>query len=278
MIQVRKLLQYVCLTMILAISINCSNQENRNSMTKMDNQLTVIIQRMDTAKLNRLSERKIFFGHQSVGYNIIDGIEDIKSQLGLSNLNILETNDPNSLDESGYFAHYKNGENRFPMKKVDDFITFINSKSDLSLDIAFFKFCYADFQLETDVESVFDYYVSNMDLLQKENPGIKIIHFTVPVKSKGNFIKQTIKKIFKKDKHAIRMEFNELMREKYADSLLFDLAYYESISVDNYSYHLKKDKTYLRKEYTTDGGHLNQKGSSWVAVHLLKYLSELDKD
>ena len=41
-----------------------------------------------------LSKKKIFFGHQSVGFDIIDGIKDIMKENPQIKLNIVETSNP----------------------------------------------------------------------------------------------------------------------------------------------------------------------------------------
>ena len=46
----------------------------------------------------QLAQKKIFFGHRSVGYNIIDGIKDIMAERPYIKLNIVETSDPAQVD------------------------------------------------------------------------------------------------------------------------------------------------------------------------------------
>ena len=68
----------------------------------------------------KLSEKKIFFGHQSVGDNIIDGIRDLMKEHPQIKLNIVETADKSDFNE-GLFAHIRLGKNREPESKIHAF-------------------------------------------------------------------------------------------------------------------------------------------------------------
>ena len=46
----------------------------------------------------KLSQKKIFFGHQSVGFNIIDGLKDLMKENPQIKLNIVETSNPADFD------------------------------------------------------------------------------------------------------------------------------------------------------------------------------------
>ena len=61
----------------------------------------------------RLSKHKFYFGHQSVGYNIIDGINDIMMENPQVRIDIVDTKDPAMLKE-GVFAHSSIGQNTDP--------------------------------------------------------------------------------------------------------------------------------------------------------------------
>jgi hypothetical protein len=75
----------------------------------------------------KLSEKKVYFGHQSVGNNIINGIKDLMKENPQVKLNILKTKDPTDFG-APIFAHANIGKNRNPKSKIDAFI--IHSKRD----------------------------------------------------------------------------------------------------------------------------------------------------
>ena len=74
----------------------------------------------------KLSQKKIYFGHQSVGFNIIDGIEDLIKLNPEIKLNIVETSSPADL-KKGVFAHSRVGKNVDPESKTDEFVKIINN-------------------------------------------------------------------------------------------------------------------------------------------------------
>lgn len=225
---------------------------------------------------DKLAGKKIYFGHQSVGFNIIDGITAITQELPNIELNIQETKDLSSFNKP-IFAHSKAGKNSNPISKCDDFKKIIESGIGNKVDMAFFKFCYVDFDSETDIPALFKYYTNTMSQLQAEYPRVKFIHFTVPLKTAPSGIKTMLKKLLGRrddDGNMQRNRFNQLLREKYAkQNTLFDLAYYESIYPDNQK---PVSDTYLSGSllvaYTDDGGHLNDTGKKIIAKRLLLFL------
>ncbi len=69
----------------------------------------------------KLAEKKIFFGHQSVGYNIIEGVKDIMRERNYIKLNIVETREPVQFDQP-IFAHAEVGRNTNPATKIVAFV------------------------------------------------------------------------------------------------------------------------------------------------------------
>jgi hypothetical protein len=219
---------------------------------------------------DKLANKKIYFGHQSVGFNIIEGIFEIASEMPNIQLYIKETSDPTDFNEH-IFAHSKVGKNLNPISKCDDFKKIIESGVGDRVDIVFFKFCYVDISSETDIRGLFKYYTDTISMLKARYPRVKFIHFTVPLKANPTGIKAEIKKLLGRsddDGNTKRNEFNQLLREKYAkENTLFDLAYYESGT---------KFSGSLLPEYTDDGGHLNDVGKKVIAKQLLLFLQSED--
>ena len=70
--------------------------------------------------IEKLNSKIIFFGHQSVGFNIIDGIKDVMMENQNMKLNIVETSKPEDFS-SPLFAHARVGQNLHPNSKTDSF-------------------------------------------------------------------------------------------------------------------------------------------------------------
>ncbi len=250
------------------------------------------IQEVPASAWHNLSHKRILFGHQSVGYNIVEGMEELIKKNPQINLNIIENPRPWEVKSSG-FIHFQVGENMLPQSKIDAFSNLMGREMGQKTDIAFFKFCYVDILPNTDVVKVFTQYKTAMEKLSQAFPNTIFVHVTVPLESEPSGInkwKREVKSLVKKSLHMSvlngfvnvkRNEFNELLRKEYEGrSPIFDLAKIESTfpngsrqvsSVDGKLYFS------LVSEYTTDGGHLNELGRQTVAEQLLIFLARLSE-
>jgi len=229
-----------------------------------------------------LGDRRILFGHKSVGYDILRGVEDIRKRDGrLKGIQVKELKEaPGELTESGIY-HLQNGKNRFPKDKCDAFKKLLTEKGmGNQVDIAFFKFCFIDFPTDSNVQDVFDYYVKTVDDVKSEFPKLRIIHVTVPLTTHTWGVKSYLRTLLKGDLENVRRnEFNKLLVKKYKDKEpLYDLALVESTRPDGKREtfkHKGEEFFALAKQYSTDGGHLNELGSFYVAKELLLVLSQV---
>jgi len=260
----------------------CSNGDNmQDSKAYMK-----ILEGISDQQWKPVSDQKIYFGHQSVGFNIMDGITDIMAANEALDLIIKETSDLSNFD-SPVFAHSRNGKNRDWQSKINGFRDKINDGLGGKADIAFFKLCYVDITSETDVAELFESYRQTMNELQKAHPDTVFLHTTAPLKTTKTSWKTWIKKLIGKEHiweyadNIKRNEFNDLVRREYeATGRLFDIARIESTYADGARETFEKDgHTYasLVPSYTYDGGHLNETGRRMVAAHLLKLLAEQAK-
>jgi hypothetical protein len=236
----------------------------------------------------KLSSKKIFFGHQSVGSNIIDGMNKMMVENPQIKLQIVQTKEPAEFNKP-LFGHSPVGENVDPKSKTDDFAEFMNAGLGNKADIAFFKFCFVDFEDGTDVVAAFDHYRKIMASLKAKYPKTEFVHVTVPltsVKLSGTvWIKNLVKKVIgrpSRDHYAdnvTRNAFNEMLRKEYVGKeQLFDLAAVESTlpSGERTGFKQKEVCIYtLAPDYTYDGGHLNDKGRKVAAEQFLLFLANL---
>ena len=226
--------------------------------------------------IQKLLNKKIFFGHMSVGYNIIDGLNDIiREDPRFFGFSIFEITDGVNILDSGFY-HQRNGKNGYPASKCDAFKNYLlNNNIGTEFDIAFFKFCYVDIKEDSDVKEIFENYVITINEVEEKFPNLKIIHITIPLTAHSFTFKQKIKNIYRTDFTNIkRNQYNQLLRKKYIKThQIFDLAKAESTYPDGSRQYFTSDgdKYYsLIKKYTYDGGHLNEYGRKQVASELLK--------
>ncbi len=234
----------------------------------------------------KLQKKKIYFGHQSVGNNIIKGLEEIGRKNPHLRLNIVRIEKFAPLNAQGFY-HSTIGKNDYPKSKIEAFSQAMDNEIGNTADIAFFKFCFVDITAKTNIEEVLNHYSKTMKKLQDKYPKVTFVHFTVPLLRRNKpSLKSYIKKLIGKgdgffdDSHNIaRSKYNQLLREKYmGKEPLFDLAMVESTYDNGSRCAFSKDgQTYysLVPEYTNDGGHLNEHGQKIVAEQLMIFLASL---
>ncbi len=249
----------------------------------------ISLQEVDESSWTALANKKIYFGHQSVGSNIIDGMIKVIAQYPQIKLHIVGVQKPVALREP-IFVHSFVGSNSNPASKTDDFAKIMDSGIGATADIALFKFCFVDFNDGVDTKAVFDHYKKTLEILKKKYPNTIFIHVTVPltaVKAPGVMVrlKNIIKKIMgrsSRDQYADnvpRNKFNDLLRMEYkGKDPVFDLAAIESTLPSGARNGYEREGSFnyaLVPEYTYDGGHLNEKGRKIVAEKLLIFLANL---
>ena len=243
------------------------------------------IKDIPSSSWEKLAKKKIYFGHQSVGNNIIEDIRNLMKENPEIKLNIVKTNDPADF-KSGIFAHSSIGKNDAPQTKIDAFADYVNKGIGKEADIAFFKFCFADITGLTDAKSIFDSYRKTMSELKKKYPQTTFIHITVPVVITKKSLKARLKRLFGKkdiwfyDGNIKRNELNELFTKEFKGrEPLYDLAAIEASHPDGrMEIFTENGKSYfaLVPDYTDDSAHLNEKGRRKVAEQLLILLANLN--
>lgn len=232
--------------------------------------------------LKDISGHKVFFGHQSVGYDLLSGIEQWEDECGIK-LNVLESREiPGNPAPS--FQNFRIGENKDPYSKIDDFVELFELLPEEDSSVIMFKFCYIDFSKTANVDSIFTYYKENMLKLKNAHPKCKIVLFTVPVTTLQGGLKAFVKKILSKPlgharENVKRNAFSNLIRKELAGEFpVFDLALVESTLPDGTICTFKyngEEHPKLPKKYTRDQGHLNEFGQRMLAWNYLAFLSEI---
>jgi len=240
-------------------------------------------QKITKSQLEKLAQAKIYFAHMSVGFNIIDGIEDILRDNNMSNLKLVESLDPTQL-ENAVFCHSRVEQNGVPTMKLQNFEKNINAGIGDKAELAGLKFCYVDFTPKTNVQKLFADYKSTMDKLKRAYPKTRFFHVTAPLQAREEGIKALIKRLIGKTLRGTtdnlkREQYNALIRSEYGGKEpLFDLAAIESTAKDGSRLVYESEgRRYsaLRKQYTDDGSHLNLTGRKIVAEQFLIFLSGL---
>jgi len=233
-------------------------------------------------ELAHLQDVTIFFGHQSVGSNILDGVDDLLERSGLSGSFPITALEQDQNQSESFIIHSPIGKNQDPISKCDDFYQKMHEGLGERVDMALFKFCYIDIHEHTDIEAIFKYYQSVMTKLKKEFPSVKFIHATVPLRTSPDNLGVKLREFMGRENRSKlanikRNEFNALLTEHFNQDSIFDIARWQSSHYDGRIdfFRIKGRKYYrLIEEYTDDGGHLNARGREWVAAHFIRVLAE----
>ncbi len=232
--------------------------------------------------LECIAGRRIFFGHQSVGADIMQGVRELSDGMPGSHLNLRRIADSAGF-RGPYFVDAMIGRNSDPASKCAAFSDDVDRLSKDSLDVAVMKFCYVDMKPETDVGEMFRTYERTIGELKGRHPGVTFVHVTVPLTERSVWWKRLIKKVIgRTDTGEIgngkRSEFNGMLLERFKGEPVFDLARIESTFPDGTrnSFEYGGRTSYcLVSAYTRDGGHLNDTGRKIVAGEFVQMLSDV---
>lgn len=227
------------------------------------------------AELREVAGTKIYFGHQSVGDNILAGVRDLYAGAGLPDPVVTEATG------AGYVLEAHVGVNEDPQSKLRAFDQALRSGLGEQVEVAMLKFCYVDILPGTDVEALFADYRDTIAALERDFPGVRFIKTTVPVMTEQT-TKQRIKAFIKRsnrygaDENVLRERYNALIRAEYDEGELLDIAALESTTPDGDRVTGTEDgSTYfaLYPGYAADNGHLNATGAQIVADAWLRLVA-----
>lgn len=225
-----------------------------------------VVGALTAQKLTALKSKRILFGHQSVGANMVDGVLALYSSYGVSpSITQIDASQINATS-GGFFADFYVGVNGDPVGKTADFNTTVRQYS-AKLDFALMKFCFVDIVSGINVTQVFNAYRSVMDGLVADFPAIKFVYTTAALDE------------YDIDNAVTREQLNTLIRNQYASTgRLFDLAAVESTRPNSTRVSgTSGGNTYyqLYDSYSSDGGHLNATGQQVLDVALFTLLANL---
>jgi lysophospholipase L1-like esterase len=231
------------------------------------------------ADLTVLTGKRIYFAHQSVGANLLDGVAMLSRETGVP-LRIVETPSAAGL-VPGTLGHFFVPENGEPLRKLANFEKALGSGS--AADIALIKFCYVDIDTSTDAAALFARYQETLAELRATNPHTTFVHVTLPLTTAQAGWKALAKRLVGRAPYGTienvrREQYNALLRRAYAGrEPLFDLARIESTAPDGSAVTVAWDggvAPAMASVYTDDGGHLNEKGRLVAARALLAVLAQ----
>jgi hypothetical protein len=221
----------------------------------------------------RVERLRVFFGHQSVGDNILRGIGELEADRSDHPVRVHDIGTGPAPD-GAVLLHRHIGTNGEPLSKVRDFAAAIDSDAGARVDVAALKFCFWDIRQETNVREVFAEYERTIESLRQRHPTIRFLHITVPLFARDDDWRAGVRRLIGRSvprtlDNAKRQELSELMRGRYSGrEPVFDLARLEAAP------ETEGGVPSLRLDLTTDGGHLNAVGRRLAAEGFLRALAD----
>ena len=120
--------------------------------------------------LDTVAGTRVFFGHQSVGQDVLNGIREIYAADGRP---------PPTVEDALI------GENERPLLKVEDFDARLRAGAAGRVGVAMMKLCYIDITSQTDVGALFGAYRTSLADLERDFPDVAFLHVTVPLTEPG---------------------------------------------------------------------------------------------
>jgi hypothetical protein len=231
--------------------------------------------------LAKVSRTKVFFGHQSVGMNVLGGVPGVYAAHAVT-APAIERDAVAPDAAAGFIRHAFIGENGKPELKVQDFDARLRSGLGQQVDVAMMKLCYVDITSSTDVDALFVTYRETSAALERDFPGVTLVHVTVPLTTEQGLLSKLKGRLsgtsrYGPAENVARERLNALIRREYAGGHLFDLAEVESTKPDG----TRDVGTYqgqsyyrLHEGYASDSGHLNGVGSRVAATAWLTAVAQ----
>lgn len=233
-----------------------------------------------SGQLDAFTETSVLFGHQSVGMNILDGVENVYRDAGREPPQIVEASDSPG---GAAMVHAYVGANGDPLGKFADFRDLVDGPAGDAAAIALVKLCYTDITASTDAEAVFAEYTELMADLERRHPDIAFVYATVPLTTDRSW-RANLKALFGSDDqmgpadNQARERYNTLIREEYAASgRLFDIAAVEATMETDPAVRTGDEAEYhvLNTALSSDAGHLNDVGGRIAAAELIRIVADL---
>jgi hypothetical protein len=236
------------------------------------------------ADLETLSQARVYFAHQSVGRNMLKGIEMLIAETGVP-LHIEEVKDGVPASAGPGLFHANVGENGVADSKISAFVADVTTPGPSVYDVALLKFCYTDLSPEAedqDPRALLERYESTVAGLRKQQPNLTVLHTTMPLRAEPPGWKTRVKRLIGKETisdrgNIMRGEYNELLRSKSSPAELFDVARLEATHVDGTLATFEangREVELLAPEHTYDGGHLTDPAKRYFAADFLHALAE----
>jgi len=233
--------------------------------------------RVDPAggELRRLSRHPFVLGHQSVGAALLAAV---RQELGPASSVVTEWK-PGDPVRPG-LLHFRVGRNTDPVSKIEAFERALASWPAGLPGAAGFKFCFVDFDRDTDVEGLFARYRDAVRRVERDHPGLVVYHVTVPLAVDDSLPRRLAKDLLgRPTSRALnrrREEFSDFLRREWGrQGLVFDLAALEAGEdlPPGGTGAAGDGRRALVAGWTEDGAHPSRAAARYLGCRLVRFLA-----
>jgi hypothetical protein len=234
------------------------------------------------ADLATIHDSRILFSHHSVGANILAGVKRLDAENAAGGRLRFATLEEAATLKGPALIDISGGRNREPKTKIDFFAATIRGQTRMKPDIAFMKLCFVDFNPQTDVDDLFNYYRNTLEALKREFPEIHFVHVTAPLTTwptglKWKMFRYMGREVWEDAANVKRAEFNRRLKETFGADSVFDLASAEATAPDGRLTtfeHGGLSYPSLYTGYAEDEGHLNALGQQIVGEAAIRFMAK----
>jgi hypothetical protein len=262
------------------VSLACAGKKSTESSTMIE---PMPITDATRADLKSLESIRVFFAHQSVGGNILDGLASLSKDVGAG----IKIQPLDGKPTGPGVVEASAGQNGHPDSKLRFFSEAMAKLGDQLPQIALVKFCFVDFNPHTDVEALFLDYQSHLAQLRRKYPDVVFVHVTSPLTvrprgAKARLYRLLGRSVWEDDANVRRAAYNNRIRSTFRDEPVFDLARIESTRPDGTREDfMNRDGALtpaLFPDYSLDGEHLNTRGRRLAAAEFAHVLATAAKN
>jgi hypothetical protein len=226
-----------------------------------------------------ISERTVYFGHQSVGTDIVAGVEGVIREHGVP-LRLVQTHQPEMMTGPA-FVHFLVGQSRDYASKNAAVLRLLESPARARRPVVVLKFCSGDIKSRAHAAPMFEAYRDTVDTIQSEHPDVTVVHSTIPLTTVDGAFKSGAKRVFGRpsvrEAAVARHHYNQLVRAEFTGTEpIFDIAKVQATQPDGGISGFATTGTVIETmaaHNTDDGGRLNARCQRSAAATLLDVLS-----
>jgi hypothetical protein len=198
---------------------------------------------------NKVKAAKVFFGHQSVGWNTLEGVES------LGGFTVDEISGASSYG-TPKIGHAYLDSNTQPLDKMQNFDVMMG-RIGSTVQVAGMKLCWIDFESGTNVTNLQNTYKATITKVKAAYPNVHLFHVTTPVKTDEASL------------NAMRLQYGDWLKNTYKnEAIVLDLAAVQSTQPNGAACTSGGTRN-MCAAYASDEGHLNATGQARAAKAFL---------